>query len=149
MVAHVIKNWNAVFKIESKRIDVVVDNQNIIQIDVSWEYAQVFDVHVWVILIKLASVLSEESMLDKSVVRIQKVDDFVSKPFISCSENGHLIIFVDELQTLSRERPNWETCGNMMTSRGVQNRYLLVSVEVLVSVIELIDAASAVNKGFI
>ena len=88
-------------------------------------------------------------MLDKSVVGIQKVDDFVSEPLVAGSENSHLIMFIDELQALSRERPNGKTSCDVLTGCGVLNRDLFISEEILISFVKFIDAASTMDQSFI
>lgn len=56
----------------------------------------------------LAGVLSEESVLDASTIRVQHINDRVGVPVIACCEHGHLVPLIDHLQALLNEGPDDE-----------------------------------------
>lgn len=95
-------DWDSVFKVEHVRIQVIVDEQDVFKFEtVTFQDCQVFEDQLPSLLIHdLASVLLVPSMLEKDTVWVKIVNNWVSKPVFSSSEDCNFEIFVGKFKTL-------------------------------------------------
>lgn len=130
-VTKVMLHRYSVLQVYGEGVDVVVNQKDVLEFGfTSCEDLKVFENQgtSWVVS-QLAGMMAVETMLDQLTSGVQKVNNGVSKPLDSRSEDSNLKMLVGKWQALLHIRPHWEACPVLLIRQRVDDGEGLVNLE--------------------
>lgn len=126
-------NGNSVLKMQSKRIDVVVDQQYILQCHfASRENLKVFYLKITALkIVQIARMLVVVPMLEVLTLWINVVEDGVGLVHASSSEKPHFEMLVGVFKALNEVRPHGQFDVSVLLVTGIQNANLNFWLEIV------------------
>lgn len=138
-------DWDTIVQLVTEGIDCVIDNDHILEIAVG-NYSEVLYVNPF---FSPDAVLSVESVLDESAIRIEIVKHDVRICFVRGCEHHNLIVLISLLKTFNCVRSNVDACLDRLPIREGHINYVVARV--VLNVVDAMDKSliQVKNKGFL